>query len=292
MFEWLQSVCMKDGWCAGLAADGWLARFVQVIESQLFWFVLCMLLFTVLARVFPAVRGQRIRRDEWATDLAYWFVMPLVYMPLSLIVTTLAMYVAGGGDAAWVRVVMGQGRAPFNGWPLWLQCVVVLLLMDVAQYLIHRWFHGRTLWRWHAIHHMPTQLDWLSSARFHPVNVLASTLITGAVIAVIGFDPQAFAYLAVFNVLYSGMVHANLNWTFGPLRYVLASPVFHRWHHTSPQWGGNKNFAPTFAFLDVLGGTFYMPDGDRPDAHGFGVSDPIPKNRFIAQLAWPFQIRR
>src|ERR1700733_3672234 len=26
-------------------------------------------------------------------------------------------------------------------------------------------------------------------------------------------------------------IHANLRWTLGPLRYVIAIPVFHGWHH-------------------------------------------------------------
>ena len=283
----LTSICPQS-LCDEALAGGWLGSAVAIELTQASWFVVCTLLFTVLARLSPAVRGQRLMRDEWRTDLAYWFVLPLLYFPLTLLLNTLTLYVAALGDVTAVRTLLGEGRAPFNGWPLAVQFLAVLLLTDVMQYLIHRAFHGRTLWRWHAIHHMPTQLDWLSSARFHPVNILASTLMTGAIIAALGFTPAVFAALAVFNVLYSAMVHANLDWTFGPLRYVLASPVFHRWHHTSPQWGGNKNFAPTFAFLDVLGGTFYMPAGGRPEAHGFGVSDPIPKNRFLAQLRWPF----
>jgi sterol desaturase/sphingolipid hydroxylase (fatty acid hydroxylase superfamily) len=46
-----------------------------------------------------------------------------------------------------------------------------------------------------------------------------------------GISPDIFVVVGPFNIITSCLVHANLNWTFGPLRYVLVSPVFHRWHH-------------------------------------------------------------
>ena len=59
-------------------------------------------------------------------------------------------------------------------------------------------------------------------------------------------------------------LHANLNWTFGPFRYVLASPVFHRWHHVREPAIHDKNFAPTFPIFDLMFGTFHMPKaGER-----------------------------
>ena len=87
---------------------------------------------------------------------------------------------------------------------------------------------------------------------------------------------------------HSAFVHANLNWTLGPFKYVLATPVFHRWHHTSPAEGGESNFAPTFAIWDLLFGTFYMPEGKLPET--FGVDDPtFPTEGYLAQLIHPFK---
>jgi sterol desaturase/sphingolipid hydroxylase (fatty acid hydroxylase superfamily) len=103
-----------------------------------------------------------------------------------------------------------------------------------------------------------------------------------------GFSPLVFVILGPINVLFSSLVHANLNWTYGPFRYVIASPVFHRWHHTSQEEGRDKNFAPTFPFLDVIFGTFYMPKGKLPET--FGVDDPVPDD-FIGQLKYPFTVK-
>ncbi len=79
-------------------------------------------------------------------------------------------------------------------------------------------------------------------------------------------------WVGPFTTASSAFVHANLNWTFGPFKYVFAGPVFHRWHHTLLERGGNKNFAGTFPFLDWLFGTFYMPEDELPD--DYGVDEP------------------
>jgi sterol desaturase/sphingolipid hydroxylase (fatty acid hydroxylase superfamily) len=87
----------------------------------------------------------------------------------------------------------------------------------------------------------------------------------------------------------SAFVHANLNWTLGPFKYVIAGPVFHRWHHTSLERGGNKNFASTFPVLDLMFGTFYMPAHELPSDYGIGEAD-FPQT-FGGQLLYPLKDR-
>lgn len=269
--------------------QGIISSILEIWQHQALWLVGLGVVFSLLARISPAVRGQPLWRDGFATDLCYWFLTPLVYTPLFFAFVALGLWALYGDNQALIGTVLAEGRAPLNSWPLWLQCLTVLVLSDIAQYLIHRALHTRRFWRWHAVHHMPAQLDWLSSVRFHPVNVIASVTLIGAITQLLGFAPEVFVYLSAFNSVYSAMVHANLDWHFGPLRYVLASPVFHRWHHTSPEVAGNTNLAPTFPVLDLIGGTFYMPMDQRPDDHPFGIEEPIPENRFWAQLIWPFR---
>jgi hypothetical protein len=66
---------------------------------------------------------------------------------------------------------------------------------------------------------------------------------------------------------------------------VIATPVFHRWHHTAAERGGEKNFAATFPLLDMMFGTFYMPAGVLPDR--YGIDDKEFPTTFAAQLAHP-----
>ena len=128
--------------------------------------------------------------------------------------------------------------------------------------------HGAVLWKYHAVHHSSEELDWISAARFHPVNLFLVGSLVDVALLLAGISPNVMLWLGPFTTAHSAFVHANLKWTLGPFKYVLASPVFHRWHHTALETRRNKNFAGTFPVLDLLFGTFYMPKNVLPDAYG------------------------
>ena len=67
----------------------------------------------------------------------------------------------------------------------------------------------------------------------------------------------------------------------------LPRPVFHRWHHTPIEEGGNTNFAGTFPLWDLLFGTFRMPENRLPD--NYGVEDQEIPAEIAGQLAYPFR---
>ena len=95
----------------------------------------------------------------------------------------------------------------------------------------------------------------------------------------------ASSIAAVVNSLMGPLAHANVDWTFGPLRYVIVSPVYHRWHHVKDPAVYNRNFAPTFPIWDLMFGTCYMPKGVLPSSYGVEGVPP----HFLAQMIWPFQ---
>jgi sterol desaturase/sphingolipid hydroxylase (fatty acid hydroxylase superfamily) len=102
-----------------------------------------------------------------------------------------------------------------------------------------------------------------------------------------GISPNIMLWVGPFTMFHSAFVHANLSWTLGPFKYVLATPVFHRWHHTPFEHGGNTNFAGTFPVWDILFGTFRMPENELPD--GYGADDPAIPSEIAGQLAYPFR---
>lgn len=245
------------------------------------WFGGLCLVLAVLARLMPCNPGMYWWKNlrAFVTDLIYWFIVPVFFKYTRLVLLAVGLAVFYGGR--------DPELLPVKDWPMWLQFLAVLLLQDVMLYWIHRVFHSRPAWRFHAIHHSPTTLDWLSTMRIHPVNYIMEFILADVIVLLLGFPPEALVMVMIFSTPYSSMVHANLNWTFGPLRYVFASPVFHRWHHTTQEAGLDKNFASTFPFLDLLFGTFYMPAGKRPEQFGIGEAD-FPED-FLGQLAYPFR---
>lgn len=167
--------------------------------------------------------------------------------------------------------------------PLWLQGLFYLAVSDFALYWSHRLFHRGAWWKYHAIHHAPTELEWISASRFHPANLALGTIAVDVALLLTGVSPEVFIVIGPFSTIYSCLVHANLNWTFGPLRYVLASPVFHRWHHAIDVC--DMNFASTFSFWDLMFGTWYMPVGLLPQV--YGIADQNMPEGIFAQTVYP-----
>jgi sterol desaturase/sphingolipid hydroxylase (fatty acid hydroxylase superfamily) len=161
------------------------------------------------------------------------------------------------------------------------------VLSDFMLYWLHRMFHGGGFWKYHAIHHSSEDLDWISAARFHPVNLFVGTIAVDVILLMAGISPNIMLWVGPFTTFHSAFVHANLNWTLGPFKYVLATPVFHRWHHTSLEQGGNTNFAGTFPIWDIVFGTFRMPANELP-GH-YGVDDQQFPGEIGGQLAYPFR---
>jgi len=247
---------------------------------------LSVLLYT-LERLFPSVPGQPWRRRDSNVDMLYWLFTPLVTRTILKIVGVAGVIVVLGvlGRQAGPRIAEGFG--PLVWQPLWLLLIEMLLLGDLIGYWTHRWFHRSRQWKFHAVHHSSTRLDWLSTLRVHPVNDVVSKLVPALVLVCLGFPLKALAGYVPLLTFYAILLHANVDWSFGPLRYVIASPQFHRWHHTTEEQGLNKNFAPLFPFVDLAFGTFHMPRGRRPER--FGTSGTQVPETFLGQLLFPFR---
>jgi len=228
------------------------------------------------------------RKRELVTDLCYWFIIPLIarYLRIGLLVAGAAL-LFGLTTADGLVAFYEDGHGPLAQLPLWLQAVIFLVGSDVMMYWIHRAFHRPAMWKYHAVHHSSKDLDWISAARFHPINIMLGSVATDVVLLLAGISPNVLVFLGPFTIAHSAFVHANLNWTLGPFRYVIAGPVFHRWHHTAVEQGGEKNFASTFPVIDLIFGTFYMPEQALPAA--YGVADKGFPGDFGAQMIYPFK---
>ena len=247
------------------------------------------LLFSVLSYYWACNPGRPWwRKKELATDLCYWFFVPLVtrFVRIGLLVIGAAV-IFNVHSADDLIAFYDNGHGPLATLPLWTQAALFLILSDFMLYWTHRMFHGGGFWKYHAIHHSSEDLDWISAARFHPVNLFLGSVAVDVILLLAGISPNVMLWVGPFTIFHSAFVHANLNWTLGPFKYVIATPVFHRWHHTSCDEGGNTNFAGTFPVWDVLFGTFRMPDGVLPQ--GYGADSPDVPGGIAGQLAYPFQ---
>jgi sterol desaturase/sphingolipid hydroxylase (fatty acid hydroxylase superfamily) len=253
------------------------------------------IVFAIVFTVLSLFRSQTCNpgRTWWRnpglfTDVCYLFIIPFVapYMRMSLMVAG-ATLLTSFMTVQEIADYFTHGLGPLAHLPFWGQLVVYVVVSDFLLYWVHRIFHGAKFWRFHAVHHSAEEIDWTTAYRFHPVNLWLGSFLVTAVMLYLGVSPSVLLFLVAFDTTTAAFVHANLNWTFGPLKYVVATPVFHRWHHTRLAEGGNSNFGALFSCWDLLFGTFRMPERELPSRYGIDHAG-YPQN-FVGQLVEPFR---
>jgi sterol desaturase/sphingolipid hydroxylase (fatty acid hydroxylase superfamily) len=163
--------------------------------------------------------------------------------------------------------------------PSWARLLAVLVLSDVAGYWMHRAMHRvPVLWRLHSVHHAPTELHWFEAWRQHPLDFLMHGIAVGVPGAVLGASLAEIASVVLIRKVFTAFLHANVRWRFGPLEWVLATPLFHRVHHSADPRDYDRNFAGTFAWVDVLFRT-HRPAHEFPRSLGL---EPPPVSRHFS----------
>jgi 3-mercaptopyruvate sulfurtransferase SseA/sterol desaturase/sphingolipid hydroxylase (fatty acid hydroxylase superfamily) len=176
-------------------------------------------------------------------------------------------------------------------WPLWLQIVVALVVVDFIQWCVHNSLHRIPLfWEFHKAHHSVKdgEMDWIVSFRFSWLEVIVYKSVLYVPLVFFGFRWEALMFHAIFGTLIGHLNHANLDLGHGPWRYILNSPRMHIWHHDYE--GDAKttvNFGIIFSSWDWIFGTAKMPP-DPPAHLGFAGVETFPNN-FFSQEIWPLE---
>lgn len=258
-----------------------LVQIPQLLLGNLVQLVMFGLVLTGLQALVPA----RIEQSQWDRscwlDVGYSFLLtlcvPLFYIvPIALV----ELFVRQ------VSVIV-EWRWQFSaGWPLILQVLVAILLIDIVSYWRHRLMHSRWLWPVHTIHHSSYRLNWLSTERFHVLNFLIASAID-VFFAQLLFSPVVIMIASFVRRFYNFFIHSNVKLDYGPLGYILVSPRFHHWHHNKDLAAAHRNYSTFFALTDWAFGTFYLPrDGTYPEQ--YGVQESL-KEAFVPQLIYPFR---
>jgi len=249
------------------------------------WFILDLLgsttIFLLIEKLFPLYRGQPIFRPEWQTDLIHFafnhFVVGLVLLTVNFLVHRLFGWMIRDGLQSAVQ------HLPFV--PALLLCVGVA---DLVQYGAHRAYHEvPALWRFHAVHHSTKTMDWLAGSRQHILELIATRVLVLGGLYVMGFEKHVMdAYIIIvgFQAVFN---HANVHLPWGPLKYIIVTPDFHHWHHSSDSAAIDRNYAAHYAFLDHLFGTAVRGQKGFPARYGV-VGDYMPDG-FVRQQMFPFR---
>jgi sterol desaturase/sphingolipid hydroxylase (fatty acid hydroxylase superfamily) len=237
------------------------------------------LLFVPLERLFK-LRRQKIFRRGWQTDLKHFFVSHAGVQLLAF-----ASMVPAQALFAWALKFDFQQLVAAQ--PIWLQFVEILLTVDFVTYWVHRGFHRIPwLWNFHAIHHSSEHMDWLAGSRMHIVDVLVTRAAGFLPIFLMGFAPAALYVYLVFVSFHAVYIHANIRWRWPGIRWIITTPEFHHWHHTSDEEGLDRNFAGFLPMWDLVFGTAHQPD-HWPQKYGTVKFQP--PETYLGQLLYPFK---
>ncbi|MFN0160063.1 MAG: sterol desaturase family protein [Burkholderiales bacterium] len=251
------------------------------------WFILDLLgstmVFILIEKLFPIYK-QPVFRRGWQTDFTHFMVNHFVVGLVLLVVNFMVHRFFGW--AAWPPLQAWIAALPFG-----VELILILLAADLVQYWTHRAYHEVPfLWRFHAVHHSAAYMDWMAGSRLHLLEVVVTRVSVLGVIYVLGFSKEVMdlyiiivGFQAVFN-------HANVRLpaAFGraPLKYLVVTPDFHHWHHSSEREALDRNYAAHFAFLDYLFGTAVASERRFPEKYGV-LGDYMPEG-FLRQQMFPF----
>jgi sterol desaturase/sphingolipid hydroxylase (fatty acid hydroxylase superfamily) len=250
---------------------------LSVIDVKLF--VLCVLILTPLEALLPAQREKKILRQCLGVDTLH-FALSAIFTRMGLVVVI----------AAAVAISEWLVPIPLRQWigaqPIWLQVLLCTIIADLGFYGAHRMMHQVPwLWNFHAIHHSSEHLDWLAAFRVHPVDQVIVKGTSLVPVFVLGFSGEAIAIATLIYACQSLLIHSNIRIPFGWLKWLVASPEFHHWHHAKEAEAHNTNYSGQLPLWDMLFGTLHLPSR-LPQ--GYGVDDAVPEG-YADQLMYPFR---
>ncbi|MEY3866625.1 MAG: hypothetical protein RLZZ338_516 [Cyanobacteriota bacterium] len=241
-------------------------------------FILLSIIFITLERLL-ALHPQKIFRAGLKTDITYFLTGHIIGKNASkIIVFVTLLYLGNHVNLFWQNAVISQ--------PIICQFIEAVIIADTGYYFAHRLLHTVPwLWQFHAVHHSIETMDWLGTVRVHPFDQIFTKIFQLTPLIVLGFNNETLAIYTLYSAAIAFFIHANIRLKLGRLKWVIASPEFHHWHHSQIPRTYHKNLAAQIPLLDLLFGTLYMPTGKKPEK--YGIIDPVPPDYF-RQFLYPF----
>lgn len=159
--------------------------------------------------------------------------------------------------------------------PLWLELILAFILFDLWMYGWHRANHRlKLLWLLHRAHHNDIGMDSTTALRFHPLEIIISSIFNLAIIGFFGLDMrQLIFYATVFQPVIF-FHHSNIalpeKWD-RRLRAVIVTPNMHRVHHSIETGETNSNYSSVFSFWDRIFASFKKREDTRGIIYGLNI---------------------
>jgi sterol desaturase/sphingolipid hydroxylase (fatty acid hydroxylase superfamily) len=203
--------------------------------------------------VLLALQWALPKRGDSALPKRRWRNIAMV------VIATAAVYVLVPVTAvAFAAAMNADGIGLFNivALPTSVEWLLGIVLLDMAIYWQHRWFHEVPfLWRVHRVHHSDVGFDATLGFRFHPAEIVLSLYFKLAIIAVFGIGVGTVALYEILLASFALITHADVDlspkWD-RVLRRVIITPDWHRVHHSVHGDETNNNYGNILSVWDHL----------------------------------------
>ena len=167
--------------------------------------------------------------------------------------------------------------------------VLSIVILDFTTYVQHVLFHvWPLLWRVHKVHHADRGFDVTTGLRFHPLEILLSTVSKIAIIVLLGAPAMAVLIFEVVLNATSMFNHGNVQLPKPVdriLRLLVVTPDMHRIHHSAMVQETNSNFGFNIPWWDHLFGTYRPRPSVSPQEMTIGLGE-YQKDQRVEQLPW------
>jgi sterol desaturase/sphingolipid hydroxylase (fatty acid hydroxylase superfamily) len=198
---------------------------------------------------------------------ARWLTHALFFVTNAVIGRLLSLFMVVGVAATWAAD-SGFGLLNLTNWPWLVEAAFAFIILDFAVWLQHVAMHRMPLlWRMHAVHHSDRDLDATTALRFHPFELIVSTLYKSAWVALLGVPvlvALAFELWLNANALFN---HSNIKlppradrW----LRRFLVTPDMHLVHHSIIPSDQHHNYGFALTIWDQIFGTYAAFQSQQP----------------------------
>jgi len=202
----------------------------------------------------PCGRSRKDRHLAWLVQCLFITAATLLTLAFGMLGIIPDRPWLGAGEAAGPLMATLQTLAVF---------LLAIAVADFLRYWVHRAQHAiPLLWRFHAVHHGPADLDVLHNF-IHPVEKLVNLmLITVPTAFLVGADGGTLFLLAGFFAIQGQLLHMNVPTGYGRFAAIIADNRFHFVHHSRDPADFNANYAGVLPVYDRLFGTYRAPRGE------------------------------
>jgi sterol desaturase/sphingolipid hydroxylase (fatty acid hydroxylase superfamily) len=174
-----------------------------------------------------------------------------------------------------------------------VEIALAVLILDFQTYAIHVAMHESAgMWRFHRVHHSDPAVDVTTALRQHPGESVIRFIALVVFGTAIGASPASFAIYRLLSGLQAQFEHANIrmprrldDW----LSLVIATPNYHKVHHSRVAQETDSNYGNIFSIWDRLFLTATPSHRGVDIAYGLDGLDDRRSQSTWGLLALPFR---